>query len=194
VLDLEEMDASVSLTDFSLDDFRMELSRAMEKDENTLPQAPLGLYALVPAPQEAPAAKAGVIFCLRQKEEGHQTTEVNPLSPYFLAYVASDGMVRYNFTQAKQILELFRSLCQGKDAPYEELCALFNAETVQGAKMDAYSNLLRIAGEDILKLYRKREAAKLVSGGRGATIAPKEARAERMDQFELISWLIVREA
>jgi hypothetical protein len=194
VLDLEEMDASVSLTDFSLDDFRMELSRALEQDEKTLAEAPLGLYALVPANQEAPAAKAGVIFCLRQKEEGYQTTEVNPLSPYFLAYVASDGVVRFSFTQAKQILELFRSLCQGKDTPYEELCALFNTETEQGARMEAYSRLLQSAGEDILRLYRKREAAKLVSGGRSATIAPREARAERMDQFELISWLIVREA
>jgi len=194
VLDLEEMDASVSLTDFSLDDFRMELSRAIEHDERRLSEAPLGLYALVPASQEAPAAKAGVIFCLRQKEEGNQTTEVNPLSPYFLAYVGSDGAVRYSFTQAKQILELLRSLCQGKDAPYERICEIFNDETDHGAKMDAYSSLLRAAGEGILKLYRKREATKLVSGGRGATIAPKEARAERMDQFELITWLIVREA
>ncbi len=199
VLDLEDMDSSVSLTDFSLDDFRVELTRALEADKKTLADAPLGLYALVPVPigtvaSTAGAIKAGVVFCLRQKDEGAQTTEVNPLAPYFLAYVAADGTVRYNFTQARQSLEILRTLCQGVDRPYEELCALFNAETAQGASMEPYSALLRAAGDDILRLYRKREAGGLVGGGRGATIAPREARAERMDQFELVTWLIVREA
>ena len=194
VLDLEDMDSSVSLTDFSLDDFRMELSRAIQGNERRLAEAPLGLYALVPALQDEAPIRAGVVFCLRQKEEGHQTTEVNPLAPFFLAYVDSDGKVRYNFTHAKQILEMLRALCQGKDSPYEELCLRFNEETEQGSRMDAYSELLRAAGEDILRLYRKREASTLVSGGRGATLASKGARIERMDHFELITWLVVREA
>ncbi|TFH40556.1 MAG: ATP-dependent helicase, partial [Lysobacterales bacterium] len=193
VLDLEDMDASVSLTDFSLDDFRMELARAKENDGQDFAHAPLGLYAVVPASITPSSIQAGVVFCLRQKEEGQRTTEVNPLSPYFLAYVASDGTVRYNFAQAKQILEILRSLCQGIDKPFGELCTLFNDDTGNGSKMEVYSELLRKASDNILKLYHRREADKLVSGGRGATLAPREARVERIDQFELITWLIVRE-
>jgi superfamily II DNA or RNA helicase len=194
VLDLEDMDASVSLTDFSLDDFRLELDRAMQGGNRSLAEAPLGLYALVPAARGEGSIRAGVVFCLRQKEAGQQAAEVNPLAPYFLAYVASNGQVRYNFTHAKQILEIIRTLCQGVDKPYEELCTLFSVETEGGSRMETYSELLRAAGEDILRLHRKREASALVSRGRGAMIVSGEARAEKLDHFELITWLIVREA
>jgi hypothetical protein len=34
--------------------------------------------------------------------------KVNPLQPYFLVNVRDDGRVRYNFTHAKQVLEMFR--------------------------------------------------------------------------------------
>jgi hypothetical protein len=42
---------------------------------------------------------------------------VNPLTPYFLVFIQADGTVRYNFTAPKQVLEIFRALCQGKTAP-----------------------------------------------------------------------------
>ncbi len=35
--------------------------------------------------------------------------------------VRDDGEVRYNFTAPKQVLEIFRALCQGKTEPYADL-------------------------------------------------------------------------
>lgn len=50
VLDLEEMSESVSLTDFTLDDFRQDLTNFLKRNEESLRDAPNGLYAVVPAP------------------------------------------------------------------------------------------------------------------------------------------------
>lgn len=199
VLDLEDMDASVSLSDFSLDDFRIELLRFLEENRRRLASAPFGLYAIVPAAEgseftqaEKEIIRPGVIFCLRQNSEAKTNTEVNPLAPFFLVYIRQDGMVRYNFTHAKQILEIFRRLCQGKMDPYAELCEIFNKETLEGSQMEAYSELLRKAAGEMVRVHQKRDAQRLVTGGRGALVLPLDFQVKELEQFELITWLIVR--
>ena len=49
VLDMDEINkAGVSLNNFSLDDFRMDLLNFMEVNRKELEAAPLGIYVLVP--------------------------------------------------------------------------------------------------------------------------------------------------
>ncbi|MDZ4126303.1 MAG: protein kinase, partial [Hydrogenophaga sp.] len=62
--------------------------------------------------------------------QGHET--VNPLSPLFLVYMQANGALRYNFTAPKQVLEIFRALCQGQTQPHEVLCKLFDQQTKHG--------------------------------------------------------------
>ncbi|SPD74216.1 conserved hypothetical protein [uncultured Desulfobacterium sp.] len=208
VLDLEEMDESVSLTDFTLDDFRVELMNFLEGNRRRLKESPFGLYAIVPSPSgehldlhkgrgfsavEMEIIKPGVIFCLAQKGETDGNEEVNPLNPYFLVYIRNDGTVRYNYTNAKQILEIFRLLCQDKKSPYEKLCELFNAETGNGESMDVYSALLKRAVSEVIKVFRKRGSQRLTSD-RGALLIPKSRQANDMDGFELVTWLIIKAA
>lgn len=38
----------------------------------------------------------------------------------------------------KQILDIYRILCSGKDHPYAELCNLFDQQTNHGSDMKAY--------------------------------------------------------
>lgn len=206
VLDLEEMDESVSLTDFTLDDFRIELLNYLENNRTKLMQAPLGLYAVVPAPageyyeasankqfsqSEQDIIKPGTVFCLRQKGESDGNEQVNPLNPYFLVYIRKDGTVRYNYVNAKQILEVFRLLCQGNTMPFEELCNLFNTETNNGQRMEHYTVLLKKAVEEIIRVFKKRTAQKLTTD-RGAIIQPRKKQIEELSHFELITWLIIK--
>ena len=88
--------------------------------------------------------KPGVIYCLRQQAApaAKAAKAVNPLSPYFLVYIHADGAVRYNFAAPKQVLEIFRALCQGKSEPYADLCKLFDEQTRHGQAMSVYSCLL----------------------------------------------------
>lgn len=206
VLDLEDMDETVSLTDFTLDDFRIELSNYMNSNTEKLLQAPLGLYAIVPSPSgnhaseikgrdisatEKDIIKPGVIFCLRDKGDSEGNEVINPLNPFFLVYIRDDGTVRYNYTNAKQILEIYRLMCQGRRSPYEKLCELFNIETDNGDKMDKYTDLLKKAAHEIVKIFKKRSSAKLTSD-RGALLIPEIKQVNSLGSFELITWLVLR--
>lgn len=206
VLDLEEMSESVSLTDFTLDDFRQDLTNFLESHKQSLEEAPLGLYAIVPAPDgdhahhhkskefnsvEKEVVKPGVIFCLRQTVEAEDNESVNPLQPYFLVYIRDDGTVRFNYTNSKQVLEIFKLMCEGKTEPFEDLCALFNKETDNGKEMSQYSELLKKAVNEITSVYKKRSTSKLTLD-RNAVIAPREKQIQKISDFELITWLVIK--
>lgn len=190
VLDLEDFDESISLTDFTLDDFRMELDRYMNANKDILKESPLGLYACVPTDPAMPLVKPGVIFCLKQKGDATGTEAVNPLQPYFLVYVQKDGTVRLGFTQPKQILEVYRNLCAGKSTPLEDICAAFNRDTQNGEDVSVYSELLDKSTSWLEKTFKKRAASGL-SLERGALLPLMQAQIKDSTDFDLITWLVI---
>ncbi len=207
VLDLEDMNESISLTDFTLDDFRIELLNFIENNRKKLEDAPFGLYAVVPSPSgnysnlldteklstaEKEIIKPGVVYCLKQKGDTDGNEEVNPLQPYFLVYIRDDGQVRFNYTNAKQILEIYRLMCSGKSQAFEELCEIFNAETKQGEDMQKYSELLAKAIDEISRIFNKRSNQKITGNDRGALLIPKSKRISETNNFELVTWLIIK--
>jgi hypothetical protein len=206
ILDLEDMEETVSLTDFTLDDFRIELLNFIGNNKKRLQETPLGLYAIVPAPSgeyahllensdfsasEKEIIQPGVIYCLVQKGESEGNEAVNPLNPYFLVYIREDGTVRYNFTHSKQVLEIFRLLCEGRKTPYEQLCKLFNHETRDGDNMQKYTLLLKKAVEEVVRVFKKKGSQRLTTD-RGALLVPRSKQLDKMEDFELITWLILR--
>ena len=88
VLDLEELE-DVSLGDFSLEDFRLELLDFLAEDARRLRALPLGTYAVVASTPKYPP---GAVFCLRAKnaDPNLQPSNLNPTAPYYLLYVARD--------------------------------------------------------------------------------------------------------
>ena len=190
ILDLEDFNETVTLSEFTLDDFRIELTRYLEGNRKELDDAPLGLYAVVPRDPQHKGIRPGVIFCLRQKGEV-DSTKVNPLQPYFLIYVLEDDTVRYTFAHPKQILEIMRSLCAGKKAPYEELCELFDEETSNGEDMGAYNDYLETAVKSIRSTFIKRAASSL-AGGRDAVLLPEDQQVRANTDFDLITWLVIK--
>jgi len=191
VLDLEDFAESVALNEFTLDDFRIELSNYIQINRQLLEDAPLGLYGVVPPNPEQKVISPGVIFCLKQKGEPKSGATVNPLQPYYLVYVLQDGTVRFSFAQPKQILEVCRLLCAGKTAAYQELCNLFDAETSNGADMKRYSKLLAATVDSIARTFQKRVAAGLQSG-RGFVIPDQQEQARQTTDFDLITWLVIK--
>lgn len=192
VLDLEDFNESVALNEFTLDDFRMDLANYVEGNRTQLQDAPFGLYAVVSAKTEQGGAHPGVIYCLRQHKTAAASQDtVNPLSPFFLVYIQSDGAVRYNFTAPKQVLETFRALCQGKTFPDEALCKLFDQQTQHGQDMSAYSTLLDRAVAAIVAQFAKRNASSLFAG-RGAKLIDTHKAVNSNTDFELITWLVIQ--
>ncbi len=191
VLDLEDFNESVSLTDFTLDDFRAELSRYIEANRELLKNSPLGLYAIVPPDPEHPIIRPGVIFCLRQKGETTGTEVVNPLQPHFLVYIQNDGVVRFGFTHPKQILDIYQALCFGKTSAYADLCRIFNEQTGNGSNMTVYNDLLKKALLSIETAFRKRSLGNLLAT-RDAVLLPQSKQVTEKTVFELITWLVIQ--
>jgi hypothetical protein len=195
VLDLEDLDDSVSLTDFSLDEFRQDLLNFLQAHKAELERAPLGLYAVVPPAADIPMAQPGVIYCLRQKSGGSSAPNerINPLAPHYLVYVHASGEVRLAFVQAKTVLNLFRSLALGKAEPYVELCRLFDRQTAQGADMRAYSRLIARAVESISTSFQQRLADNL-QGSRSFVLPTADEQPREDSAFELVTWLVLLES
>lgn len=197
VLDMEDMSDSISLTDFTLDDFRVELTNFIKANASKMEQVPEGIYAVVPSDKESledgakSVIKHGVIYCLRQKNKSEEVEKINPLNPYFLVYVYDDGSVRFNYTSAKSILEVYRLLCSGEKVAYEKLCDAFNKETDNGTNMEKYTALLEKAVVEITASFKKRTAAKLTMGRSGVLIA-KEKQVSKLSDFELVTWLVIK--
>ena len=205
VIDLEEMDDNVSLSEFTLDDFRIELMNFLASNRKQLEEAPLGLYAVTPTLNEMKGAelfdknwheivKPGVIFCLRNKNppQEKKSSNVNPMGRYYLLYIRNDGTVRFTFTQAKNVLSMFQKHSVGKSTPHQTLCDLFDQETERGTKMNKYSDLLVKAINAIVHTFQKRTVAGLQSG-RDFIIPDKQEQATESSDFELITWLVIKE-
>ena len=191
VLDLEDFNETVSINEFTLDDFRMELAAYIEANKAKLEEAPFGLYAVVPPHPEFQTIQPGAIYCLKQRIEASGNEAVNPLQPYFLVYIRDDGEVRYNFTSPKQVLEIFRTVSQGKVEPYAQLCELFDTETKNGEDMSQYSDLLNRAVTAIAAQFERKNAGNLFAG-RGGKLTDAGKQVKSADDFELITWLVIK--
>ena len=191
VLDLEDFSESVALNEFTLDDFRIELMKYIEGNRQILEDAPFGLYSVVPTHPDYPMIAPGVVFCLRQKGNSAGNEQVNPTHPYFLVYIREDGEVRFTFAQPKQILQMYRLLCAGVKKPYDELCALFDEQTDNGANMTQYNDLLEKAVNSLSRTYNKRAINNFLSS-RGGVLPKRDEQVSDMTDFELITWLVIK--
>jgi SNF2 family DNA or RNA helicase len=199
VLDLEDFTDSPSLTDFSLDEFRIDLLQFLESRRKELESAPPGLYAVVsPDLEKFPAARPGVLFCLKRAGDGvakSTTSEnLNPLAPHFLVYVLDDGTVRLSFVQPKDSLLLLRGLAAGQSSAMEKLCDIFDARSKDGTDMSHYDGLARSALRSIEATFQKRAAAALLSSRSGLLPTMAETPQADTGDWELVTWLVVMEA
>ena len=213
VLDLEDMNESISLTDFSLSDFRVEIQNFIDQNRDYIEKTPKGIYAVVPSfkgeyskfcsselenTKANEIIKSGVIFCLKLKEDkikesGEKLEKLNPISPYFLAYVYDNGEIKYQYTNIKNILEIYKMLCHGKKEAYEELCNIFNEKTDNGSSMEHYSDLLHKM-VDSIKGKSKKDALKSIGAGAGRGAVKLFGQKDKItneEEFDLISFLVI---
>ena len=189
VLDLEDLEGGISLADFSLDDFRMDLNNFLDAHKDALEAAPLGLFGLVN--EEGSSARPGIVFCLRQLGNAGDAS-LNPLTPYFLVYVRAGGEVRFAYAQAKQTLELYRALCANKTQAQQVLHDHFDRLTEHGEKLERESTLLKNALESIRTTFARRASQSLFAA-RGAVLPKQEEQVTETSEFELVTWLVILE-
>ena len=185
VVDIEEMNNGVSIMDLGLNEFRLDLLEYM-KTHDDVEHTPFGLHAVVGANEYS---EPGVIFVLKNRDNGVNIDKKNRLHPFYMVYLRQDGSVSVNHLQPKELLDRFRSLCKGKNQPQTTLCKEFNKETKNGFKMGEYSKLLCDAVNSIINVKDESDLDSFLSGTQ-AELFTKEITG--LDNFELICFLVVR--
>ena len=197
-LDIEEVDEGVSLADFTLDDFLADLANYLQRHGKELEEAPFGILAVAPpwserdgARERPPELQPGVIFCFRQRSNPREPTP-NRLQPYFLTYVREDGAVRYGFQNAKETLGLFGTVARGRNRVLKDLVDAFDGETGHGNGMAKYDKMAAAALASIVSAFGSRMLGGLTQR-RGAKIFRQSEQARGGEDFELVTWLVIRE-
>jgi hypothetical protein len=185
--DLEDVDGSVAITDLGLNDFRMDLANYI-KEHGEPSNVPHGLNAVVLHNDEK-AVKKGVIFILRNTNDGVNINNRNRLHPYYLVYLDMDGNVIYDYTQVKKILDVIRTTSKHEVEPIKAACADFNRETKDGLKMDKYSELLESAIKSIIHVKEENDVDTLFSEGSDVLF---NGRIKGLDDFELITFFVIK--
>ena len=197
ILDLEEADDGISLSDLTLDDFIADLLHFIRRNRAALEAAPLGIHSVVdwkscPADGSTAHSPWGAIFCLKRNGDPKARTP-NRLWPYFLVYVRENGDVRYTFHQARQCLTLFRALATGHSNAILALEEAFDRETAQGRKMEKYDEMLAAALRSISGTFRDAELAGL-SRDRSAVLTEKPQTPDPAADFTLVTWLVITDS
>ena len=205
VVDLEDMAGGVSITDLTLNDFRMDLSDYMNqgrspeqgKSQNMLKleQAPLGLYSAVPLDDELKndGINEGVIFCLKNIRSGKEAVQVDdnyPLSPYFLVYVSDEAVVELNFTQSKKVLDLIKRQAFIRSDVSLDATEAVNKRTKNGQNMEHYQHLLAVAVDSIAGKSEEKGVESLFT--KGGTVLTATS-SQGIEDFAVVSYLVLVE-
>ncbi len=186
VLDLEDMDGNVSITDMNLNDFRMDLSGYMKDNLPALQKSPSGFFAAVGASGQIPA---GVIFCLKDIYAKLAPDPSYALSPFYLVYVREDGDIIFNHMQGKKSLDIFKRLHGVHKIVDDTAHAHFMSATKNGKNMGNYQFMLERAIASIIGKAEERGIESLFLRG-GTTLT--QAQFQGSDDFEVISYVIIK--
>ena len=178
VLDLEDIDNAISITDLTFNDFKTELKDYLEINKEELEKAPKGIYSIVNIPTDLIGEiEPGVIFLLRQVTGTAESLEKNPLSPYYLVYIGEDKEVKFSYIKSKKVMDYFKKLCLGKKEVLNDLVDEFNVDTNNGKDMSKYSELLVETIEDVLGKKQEVGVESLFRKGGTATRVVREGHS-----------------
>ena len=189
VVDIEDLSNGISITDLTLNDFRMDLTGYLKGHARELEAMPPGAFA-VTSVQKMEDTDPGVIFCLRCATGYIKTDSTYALEPYYLVYVSDSGEVVLNFTRAKKALDIFKRLVLGQVQPDQEAVMRFNAAIKDASDMTHYQSLLSKAVSAITGKAEEQGVESLFQ--RGGTALSKHS-FQGMDDFEVVAYLIILE-
>ena len=187
---IEDLSDGISITDLTLNDYRMDLGEYLKEHGETLEQVPLGAYAVTPIDDlvSDEGLEPGAIFCLRNVNARVQGDPSYPLAPHYLVYVRDDGAVRLNFNHVRPILDGLKRLTLGRGHPDQQVVGRFNQATNNGWDMVHYRSLLEQAVAAITGKAEERGVESLFQPG-GTVINRDSFRG--VDDFEVVAYLVI---
>lgn len=180
VIDIEDANDNISLTDLNMNEYLNELSEYIQNVPE-IKKVPKGVYSVTDGDN------TGVLFCFKHRNNANKPKSDSSLYPYYLIYMKNNGEVLYGNGQAREVVKQFRKLCYKKKQPVMELFREFFVRTNNAKDMQFYSDLLNKAIKSI-KGEEESKATQLMFDFGGFNNAFAE---ETADDFELISFLVV---
>ena len=187
VVDIEDMDSGISITDLGLNDFRMDLVNYINTGKD-LSQIPNGMHA-VASKDESKGIAEGVIFILKNINKEVNIDNTNQLHPFYLVYIKQNGEIISNHLNVKNTLDILRSISKGKDEPIKAVYEIFNDETDDGKNMKTYSGLLGNAIDSIIHVKDESDVDSLFTAG-GTTALINSIKG--LEDFELIAFMVIK--
>lgn len=187
---IEDLSDGISITDLTLNDYRMDLGEYLKEHGEELERVPLGAFAVTPIDDlvDGENLGPGAIFCLRNMNARVKGDPTYPLAPHYLVYVGDDGEIRYNFTHTRRILDTLKRLSLGRTGPDKTSEARLKKATQGGRDMSHYRELLAQAVAAITGKAEERGVESLFQPG--GTIINTDS-FQGMDDFEVVSYLII---
>lgn len=186
VIELEDVNTGVSITDLGLNEFRMDLLNFREKygDPKNIPN---GLHTVIPADKRH-NIEPGIFFALKNINESVNIDRKNRLHPFYLIYIANNGEILLDQFKVKEILDLIRTSCKGRSAPIEAVYKLFNEMTKDGREMRYCSDLLDQSIKSMVRINEEKDIDSLFSGGETTALL---SNFKGLDDFELLAFIVV---
>ena len=180
VIDIEDTNENISLTDLNMNEYLYELSNYVNnhKEINKIPK---GIYSVTEGEQK------GVLFCFKHSKNNAKPKNDSSLYPYYLIFVGNNKEILFKNSQAREVIKLFRQLCYEKNEVQGKVLKEFFKDTKNVTEMGFYSELLNTAVKSI-KGEEEEKASQTVFDFLGFNNSFKNDTA---DDFELISFLVV---
>ena len=186
VLDLEDIEGGISITDLTFNDFKIDAERLTNLEREHFEMAPKGVFAITHKNTDEVAT--GIIFCFNDLNGA--LTDTNTYSathPYSLCYMNSTGEIFVPANNPKKTLDFYKKLCLGQQEALMPLINSFNKETKNSKQMAPYVSLLQSALIHIKGVDDELGLDSLAFAG-----GTKMSKSQHIDAFELLSYLIIK--
>lgn len=185
VIDLEDLQGGISITDLTFNDFKVDLDHLTPTERELLDLVLPGHYAVLFSKRAEFAP--GAIFCLREQQPEIDGGGNNPLYPYYLAYVRDDGTMLFTPRQPKRTLDALRNLSLGTTGEDEARTQVQRELINSKAGLARYRKLLDVATASIQGVVESSAVDSLADPG--GTVST--GIAGRAKTLELVNFFVV---
>lgn len=186
VVDLEDIDGGISITDLTFNDFKIDTDRLSTEELAEFEITPKGIHSITK--NNINNEERGVIFCFKDQSEELDNKHLNKnmIYPYYLCFINEHGGVSIPSSHSKKSLDYFKKLASGQTELLPELISRFNQLTKSGNNMTRYTKLIEIALTHLKGTETEMGLDSLALPG-GTTFGSDLKESN----YELISYLIV---
>ena len=184
VLDLEDIQGGITITDTNMNDFRMDILEYEKEHLAELKTTPKGIHTVVETTDEE--ILPGTVFCMRSSA---QQKGKSLLAPYYLVYTGEDGSTILGYTQGKRCLDYLKKLCHGKMEVLTHLAQSMKKETKNYTNMSRYSSSFQSAIESVIGKSQEVGAASFFSS---ELISLNSEGATSQSDFEIVAFVVIK--